>query len=73
MEKDYNTEIGKWLANKRKEKGYSQQYIAERLNVSKVAVHYWETGKRVIYAVHFMDYCKVIGVDPKECIEEIMK
>lgn len=70
---DYNAKIGAWLADKRKEKGYSQQYIADRLNVSNVAVHYWETGKRVIYAVNFIDYCKALGVDPADCMNDILK
>ena len=44
--KNYNAEIGTWLAKKREEKGLSQSDVAKRMNVTKSAVHYWETNKR---------------------------
>ena len=42
--KNYNAEIGTWLAKKREEKGLSQSDVAKRMNVTKSAVHYWETS-----------------------------
>lgn len=69
--KNDNFRIGKWLAKKREEKGLSQQHVAERLDVTRTAVHYWESGKRTIYAVNLIEYCKVLGVDPKEIIDDL--
>lgn len=69
--KNDNSRIGKWLAEKREEKGLSQQHVAERLDVTRTAVHYWESGKRTIYAVNLIEYCKVLGVDPREIIDDL--
>ena len=73
MKSNMNTAIGQWLARQREAKGYSQQYVADRLGVTRTAVHYWETGKRTIYAVTMMDYCKAIGADPNELIYDLTK
>lgn len=70
--KSYNSEIGKWLANKREQKGLSQQDIAERMNCTKTAVHYWETGKRKIFAEIMIEYCMILGVDPQDLVKEVM-
>lgn len=64
--KSDNSRIGKWLAEKREEKDLSQQYVADCLDVTRTAVHYWESGKRTIYAVNLIEYCKVLGVDPRK-------
>lgn len=69
--KSDNSRIGKWLAEKREEKDLSQQYVADRLGVTRTAVHYWESGKRTIYAVNLIEYCKVLGVDPREIIDDL--
>lgn len=69
--KSDNSRIGKWLAEKREEKDLSQQYVADRLGVTRTAVHYWESGKRTIYAVNLIEYCMVLGVDPREIIDDL--
>lgn len=73
MEKheDDNARIGRWLAEKRDEKGLSQQAVADRLGVTRTAVHYWESGKRTIYAVNLIDYCRAIGADPEDIIRDL--
>lgn len=65
-DEEMNKMIGAWLAEKRNERGMSQQDAADLLGVSKSAVHYWETGKRSIYATNLVQYCKVIGADLDE-------
>ena len=37
--------IGKFIAEQRKQRGYTQKELAERLNVTDKAVSKWETGK----------------------------
>lgn len=54
-----NSKIGEWLQNKRIEKGLSQQDVADAMNITRTAVHYWESGKRTIYAENMFDYCRV--------------
>ena len=69
--KDYNVIIGEIFAKYRKEKGYSQQYVADRMGVGKTIVHYWETGQRQMYAHQFMDLCDVLGLDASAVAKEI--
>lgn len=69
--KNYNAKIGAYLAKERKAKKISQQQLADRLGVSKTAVHYWETGKRTIYADQMLEYCEQIGIDPQELVKSV--
>lgn len=71
MDNELNSAIGKWLAEQREAKGYSQQYVADLLGVTRTAVHYWETGKRTIYAITLMDYCRAIGADPNDLTDRV--
>ena len=70
---DYNLNkaIGQWLSDHRKQKGLSQQQVADRLGVTKTAVHYWETGKRMIFAETMIDYCKILNLDPQDLVRDI--
>ena len=69
--KNYNKKIGAYLAKERRAKKISQQQLADRLGVSKTAVHYWETGKRTIYADQMLEYCETIGIDPQDLIRSV--
>ena len=40
-------EIGRFLKELRKEKGFTQEQIAEKLNVSGRTVSRWETGNNI--------------------------
>ena len=69
---DLNTKIGTWLKEKRTEKNLSQQAVADRMGCTRTAIHYWESGKRTIYAVNLLDYCKAIGVNADELVRELL-
>ena len=69
--KDYNKIIGETFAKYRQEKGYSQQYVADKMGVGKSTVHNWEKGKRQLYAHQFMDLCDVLGLDASVIAKEI--
>ena len=71
--RNYNSEIGRWLSEKRKESKLSQRQVAELMNVSKSTIGFWEVGQRTIFASNLIDYCKVIGADPRELVEILMK
>lgn len=71
--KNYNNKIGSYLAKERKSKRITQQAIADKLGVTRTAVHYWETGKRVIYADQMLNYCNELGVDPSDLVKEVTK
>ena len=66
--KSFDVRLGQWLEKKRNEKGYSLQYVADRLGCSKTAVHCWEKGKRSMYAKTLKAYCEVLGIDLQEFI-----
>lgn len=61
-------ELGKWLEEKRTEKGFSLQQVADKLGVHRSTVHYWEKGKRKMYASALMEYCDVLGVNLEDFI-----
>lgn len=69
--KDMNAEIGKAMKKFRKQKHLSMQYVADKVGVTRTAVHYWETGKRTIYASNLLEYCKAIGVNVNDVIAEV--
>lgn len=71
MNKEFDKDLGNWLKEKREEKGYAQQDVADRLGVTRTAVHCWETGKRQLYAKTLMDLCDALGADLNEYINKV--
>ena len=49
------------LAALRKEHGYSQLYVAERLNVSRQAISRWEVGSSVPSTENLMELSRLYG------------
>lgn len=70
--KNYNKKIGAYLAKERRAKKVSQQQLADRMGVTKTAVHYWETGKRTIYADQMLEYCDQLGIDPQDLVKSVL-
>lgn len=68
---NFDKVLGEILREKRQEKNYSMEYVAQRLGVTKMAVSYWETGKRSMYATTFRDYCEILGVSMQEVFDEM--
>ncbi len=71
--KDYNETIGAIFAQHRKEKGYSQQYVADLMHVTRSTIHYWEKGKRQMFAYQFFDLCNIYGLDANDVADEVIK
>lgn len=69
--KELNETLGFFLRQQRELKGISQQQIADKLDVTKTAVSYWESGKRSMYASTLFDYCNAIDYDVDELIKKI--
>lgn len=58
--------IGKFIAEKRKEKKLTQEQLAEKLNISKNAVSKWERGLN-LPDVSIMQYlCKILNITLNE-------
>jgi len=73
MSKEFNKKLGSVLREKRNEKGFSQEYIAERLGVTKNQVSHWELGQRSIYAEQLSVYCGVLGVSMQSVFDDMEK
>ena len=56
------TKIGKFIAEKRKEKGLTQAALAEKLGVTDRAVSKWETGKSLPDASIMLELCAMLGI-----------
>ena len=69
---EFNIKLGEALRIKREQAGLNQPELAEKLGVSKVAVHQWETGKRNMYAKALSNYCDALGITI-ESVVELMK
>lgn len=65
---NFDKQLGAWLKEKRTEKNLSLQAVADRIGVTRSAVHCWETGKRQLYAQTLLDLCDVLGANLDEFI-----
>lgn len=66
--KEWSKATGIKLKNKRLELGYSQQYIANILGVSKQTISHWENGDRQIYATNLADYAHAMNITIDELL-----
>jgi len=67
------TEIGKFIARCRKEKGLTQTQLAEKLSITDRAVSKWETGRSMPDSSIMLKLCEILGVTVNELLsgEEI--
>lgn len=73
MAKVFYKELGKIFADARKSHSYSQQYVADRLKVSRSLVSSWEIGDRCIYMDDFYRLCDVYNLDPNDVAERLKR
>lgn len=55
-------EIGKFIAQNRKEKNLTQAQLAEKLNITDRAVSKWETGKNMPDASLILELCEILNI-----------
>lgn len=60
--------IGKFIADCRKEKGLTQLQLAEKLNITNRAVSKWETGKSCPDVSLMLELCYVLGITVNELL-----
>ena len=58
--------IGKFIAEKRKEKKLTQEQLAEKLNITKNAVSKWERGLNLPDVSIMQDLCKILNITLNE-------
>jgi transcriptional regulator with XRE-family HTH domain len=63
------TVTGKFIALKRKEKGQTQEQLAEKLGVSNKTISKWETGKCMPDYAIVQSLCKELGISVAELME----
>ena len=64
MTENFKTEFGNRLSAARKEKGITQQQLAEMINYSDKAVSKWERGEGVPDVLTLCDICEKLGTSP---------
>lgn len=60
--------IGKFISACRKEKGFTQMQLAEKLNITNRAVSKWETGKSMPDVSLMLDLCNILGITVNELL-----
>lgn len=60
--------IGKFIAERRKKRGFLQKDVASRLGVSEKTVSKWECGNGLPEAVFMEPLCKILGITVNELL-----
>lgn len=65
----YFQELGRNLRKLRKQKGYSQQELANRCDVDRAKISTIETGKEDFVFTTLLEIAGALEIDPKEILE----
>ena len=65
--------LGKNLLALRKEKGWTQDEVAEKLGISAQAVSKWENGTSEPTTTNLIALAKLFGVAPEDLLQEVQK
>lgn len=60
--------IGKFISSCRKDKGFTQMQLAEKLDITNRAVSKWETGKSIPDASIMLDLCEILDISVTELL-----
>ena len=60
--------IGRFLSQLRKENNYTQEEIAEKLNVNVKSISRWETGKNLPDHSIIVEICKMFNISINELL-----
>ena len=61
-------EIGKFIAELRKEKNMTQQELANKLNITDRAISHWENGRSMPDAGIMLELCKLLDINVNELL-----
>ena len=73
MNDKFYTELGSELKAGRKFKGYTQQYVADRIKVSRSCIASWENGARQITIDDVFKLCDLYGLDVNVLVKRVKK
>lgn len=71
MMKKFDEELGAIIRAEREAHGLSLQQMADALGCTKMAVSYWENGKRSMYAETLKRYCAVLGITMQSVFDQM--
>ena len=57
----------------RKAAGLSQQELAKRVGTSQTVIARIEIGERRVDVIEFMDLARVLQIDPREVLSQLMR
>lgn len=60
--------IGKFIAKCRKENGYTQASLAEKLGITDRAISKWENGKSIPDASLMLELCELLKINVNELL-----
>ena len=60
--------IGKFICECRKQKGYTQSQLAEKLGITDRVVSKWETGKSMPDVSIMLELCSILGININELL-----
>lgn len=60
--------IGKFIAQRRKEKGLTQSQLAEALNITNRAVSKWETGNALPDSSLMLELCRILDISVNDLL-----
>lgn len=63
----------KFISKARREKGYTQEEMAIKLNISKSGYQKLEYGINKLTLTRFIQICKVLELDVTAAIKEVLK
>ncbi len=71
QEEQFHVSLGQWLRELRMEHGYTQEYVAEMLGVSRQAVSKWENGSSEPSTAKLFALAQLYGLEVAELLENI--
>ena len=69
--KEFDVKLGRILRTERESHGLSLQQMADALGCTKMAVSYWENGKRSMYAETLRRYCECLGITMQSVFDQM--
>ena len=73
MIKTFDKKLGEKLTAIRVEKNLSQQYVADRMNLSRSAISYYELGRRTIDVETLFKLCDIYNVNVNDVVDSVRK
>lgn len=73
MNDKFYQKVANELKNARKSKGYSQQYVANRIGVTRSCIATWEAGKNQITFDDVFKLCELYDININDLANKVKK